>query len=311
MQSLEVHVAVHWQSNQILDPADSRIDVLLRDGILRGNGRQFYRVPSDVGKCNLNPSLCLQPSPWSISSGKRWFDVLTVILSLPLVIPILLLVALAVRLSSRGPVLFVQTRVGQYGRLFRIFKFRTMTHNSGENRPLVTTLGNQPFTPVGPFLRKWKLDELLQVMNVLRGEMSLVGPRPKVPNHEYDLPLCRPGITGAATLVFAREEALLDPVPGHLLDDYVHQVVLPAKRQMDADYMSRATLSSDLAILLKSVFRRWSYCAAGLYPSLAEADSNDGRWGSDVLALGSRHSRRNRAGRRLIAGPEPFSSNQL
>lgn len=273
MRSLEVHVAVHWQSNQILDPADSRVDVLLRDGILSGNGRQLYRVPSNLGNRNLNPSLCLQPSPWSISGGKRWFDVLAVILSLPLVVPILLLVALTVRLSSRGPVLFVQTRVGQCGRLFRIFKFRTMTHNSGENRPLVTTLGNQPFTPVGRFLRKWKLDELPQLMNVLRGEMSLVGPRPKVPNHEYDLPLCRPGITGAATLVFAREEALLDTVPGHLLDDYVHNVVLPAKRQMDADYLSRATLRADLAILLKSVFRRWNYCAVGLYPSLAEADS--------------------------------------
>jgi lipopolysaccharide/colanic/teichoic acid biosynthesis glycosyltransferase len=214
----------------------------------------------------VNSALCLPPGRWSGSGTKRLFDVTAVTFMLPLVTPILLLVGLAVRLSSRGPVLFLQVRVGQDGRLFNIFKFRTMVHTTGENRPLITTLGNQRFTPIGRFLRKWKLDELPQLLNVLRGDMSLVGPRPKVPDHEQVL-LCRPGITGAATLAFAREEVLLDEIPPHLLNDYVQQVVLPTKRQIDNAYMARATFISDFALIIKSVLRLWDRTTPALYPS--------------------------------------------
>ena len=168
-------------------------------------------------------------SPWPVSRAKRCFDVTAVVVALPLVLPVLLAVGLTVRLSSRGPVLFVQTRMGRYGRRFKIFKFRTMMHRADEDRPLITTVGNQRFTPVGRFLRKWKLDELPQILNVLRGDMSLVGPRPKVPDHQREVLFWRPGITGAATLVFACEEVLLYNVPGHMLDRYVQRVVLPAK----------------------------------------------------------------------------------
>jgi lipopolysaccharide/colanic/teichoic acid biosynthesis glycosyltransferase len=217
--------------------------------------------------------MCVQPSPWSMSRAKRLFDVAAVLITLPLTLPILLLVGLAVRLSSRGPVLFLQTRAGLRGRQFEIFKFRTMVHSSAENRPLITTLGNQRFTPVGPFLRRWKLDELPQLLNVLRGDMSLLGPRPKVPEHQSEVLLWRPGITGAATLVFAREEVLLDDVPEHLLEHYVHDVVLPAKRLIDAEYMSRATFRSDFAILVRSVLRRWSFVPAQSGRQIAQAYS--------------------------------------
>jgi lipopolysaccharide/colanic/teichoic acid biosynthesis glycosyltransferase len=255
-QSLEVHVQVNWTLEGMSD-----LDPFC-----------FENLPREDDSSDPNDSYPL-PSPWSVSRMKRLFDVVAVTATLPLVIPVLLAVGLLVRLSSRGPILFVQTRVGRHGRLFSIFKFRTMTHNNGENRPLITTLGNQPFTPVGRFLRKWKLDELPQILNVLRAEMSLVGPRPKVPDHACELPLCRPGITGAATLVFAREEVLLDSVPGHALDDYVHLVVLPAKRKIDAGYMSRATFLSDFAIIARSIFRRWNYFAAERVHQSAETDS--------------------------------------
>ena len=196
-------------------------------------------------------------SPWSQSGGKRFFDCVCVLLTLPLLVPLLLATALAVRLTSSGPVLFLQERMGRHGRSFTILKFRTMIHTTEKAHHPVTTVGNQLFTPVGPFLRRWKLDELPQLLNVLLGDMSLVGPRPKMPEHLVsDFP-CRPGITGAATIAFAREEMILDRVPKHQLNAYYHSVVLPAKRRLDARYMARATFLSDLKLLVDSVLRRW------------------------------------------------------
>jgi lipopolysaccharide/colanic/teichoic acid biosynthesis glycosyltransferase len=197
-------------------------------------------------------------SPWSQSSAKRLFDCVCVLLALPLLFPLLLATALAVRLTSPGPILFLQKRMGRYGRTFTIFKFRSLIHSTEAVHHAVTTADNQRFTPVGPFLRRWKLDELPQMLNVLIGDMSLVGPRPKMLEHLIaDIP-CRPGITGAATIAFAREEAILERVPKHHLDAYYHSIVLPAKRKLDADYMARATLLSDLKLIFDSALRRWN-----------------------------------------------------
>lgn len=196
-------------------------------------------------------------SPWSRSSAKRIFDCACVLPLLPLLLPILLTISLSVRMTSSGPALFRQKRMGHHGRAFTILKFRTMLLVTDKAHHAVTTAGNQRFTSIGPFLRRWKLDELPQLFNVLRGDMSLVGPRPKMPEHMiFDLP-CRPGITGAATIAFAREEAVLDRVPRHYLEAYYHEVVLPAKRRLDAEYMARASFFSDLKIIVNSVLRRW------------------------------------------------------
>jgi lipopolysaccharide/colanic/teichoic acid biosynthesis glycosyltransferase len=196
-------------------------------------------------------------SPWACSESKRIFDCFGVLLSLPLLLPLLLLIALAVRLTSAGPAFFLQKRVGRHGRLFTILKFRTMPLAAERAHHPVTTSGNQRFTLIGPFLRRWKLDELPQLLNVLWGDMSLVGPRPKLPEHVIaDLP-CRPGITGAATIAFAREEVMLDRVPRHHLNSYYHTIVLPAKRRLDAEYMARSTFRSDFKLILNSALRRW------------------------------------------------------
>lgn len=199
-------------------------------------------------------------SPWSQSLSKRLFDCGCVLLFLPILVPVLLVVALAVRLTSRGPVLFIQRRVGRFGTTFPIFKFRTMAHHHAQHtKNAVTTADNQRFTPVGPFLRRSKLDELPQLFNVLLGHMSLVGPRPKLPEHCSEMPrfACRPGITGAATVAFALEEKFLASVPKNMLDHYYHSVVLPAKLQLDIDYMAEATFASDFKLLWTSVLRRW------------------------------------------------------
>lgn len=215
--------------------------------------RRYLAVRAEV---ELHPAWS-ELSSWSRSGAKRVFDCACVLLSLPVLVPLILVIAAAVRLTSRGPVFFLQQRVGWHGRTFTILKFRTMVHGSDTAHHPITTCNNQRFTPVGPILRRWKLDELPQLANVLLGQMSLIGPRPKLREHEvFHLP-CRPGVTGLATIVFAREERILTCVARDRLDDYYHSVVLPAKRQLDAAYMARATFLSDLRLLMNSIFRRW------------------------------------------------------
>jgi lipopolysaccharide/colanic/teichoic acid biosynthesis glycosyltransferase len=200
-------------------------------------------------------------SSWTRSPAKRLFDCACVILAFPVLAPLMLVIAIVVRLTSSGPVLFLQERMGRSGQKFTIFKFRTMVHVEDAAHHPITTSENQRFTRVGPFLRRWKMDELPQLINVLLGDMSLVGPRPKMPQHALsDIP-CRPGITGMATIVFACEERVLADVALEKLDAYYHGVVLPAKRQLDAEYMSHATFLSDLRLLVKSVLRKWDAAA--------------------------------------------------
>lgn len=196
-------------------------------------------------------------SPWWRSRRKRLFDFVSVFCSMPLLIPILAIVGMAVRLTSAGPVLFLQKRMGCNGQPFTILKFRTMLHCVKAPHHAVTTSSNQRFTPIGPFLRRRKLDELPQLLNVLVGHMSLVGPRPKMLEHELDPLPCRPGITGHATLIFAREESFLESIPTQDLNTYYHEVVLPAKRDLDFEYMEYATFRSDLKLILDSVLGRW------------------------------------------------------
>jgi lipopolysaccharide/colanic/teichoic acid biosynthesis glycosyltransferase len=215
-------------------------------------------------------------SSWSQSGTKRLFDFLSVLLALPLLVPIYLVIALAVRLTSSGPVLFLQKRVGRHGQAFTILKFRTMMHSEDAAHHAVTTTENQPFTPVGPFLRRYKLDELPQLLNVLVGDMSLVGARPKLPEHQIADLLYRPGITGAATYAFAREEKVLARVPKHYLDTYYHTVILPTKSRLDEEYMAHATFRTDIKLIFNSVLRRWDDFVVDNLPEPYDFDSHIG-----------------------------------
>ena len=212
-----------------------------------------FRLIADPSRLSFGKHL----SPWSQSGAKRFFDCACVLSMLPVLIPAFLLIGLVVRLTSAGPVLFLQKRMGRHGREFTILKFRTMLHKAHRVHQPVTTSGNQLFTPVGPFLRRWKLDEVPQLFNVLAGHMSLVGPRPKLPEHAISNVPCRAGITGAATIAFAHEESILDRVPKNFLDSFYHSVVLPAKHQLDEEYMANATFLSDLKLIVDSLLRRW------------------------------------------------------
>jgi XrtJ-associated TM-motif-TM protein len=251
-------------------------------------------------------------SPWSGSAAKRAFDCGCVLLALPVLVPLALAIAAAVRLTSRGPVLFLQKRTGRHGRSFTIFKFRTIIHAAhGAHHP-ITTLDNQSFTPVGPFLRYWKLDELPQLANVLLGHMSLVGPRPKMPDHSiFELP-CRPGITGMATVACAQEEVILARVPKDQLESYYHFVVLPAKGQMDAEYGARATLLSDIRLLIISVLRRWNPANAESFiaAALLEVQGTGTQSAADApLAAGQASAAAQSAGWMAPTAPRPCHSS--
>jgi lipopolysaccharide/colanic/teichoic acid biosynthesis glycosyltransferase len=188
---------------------------------------------------------------------KRLFDVVISGLVLCAALPVMLVVGMLVRVSSKGPVFFRQQRVGRGGRLFMLYKFRTMRVDGGG--PAVTAGSDARITPVGRFLRRSKLDELPQFLHVLLGDMSVVGPRPEVPEYvehytdEQRRVLCvRPGITGVSQLEFRNEEALLAGRPD--VEEYYLQEVMPAKLRLDLHYVRHQSLVGDLILLWRTIF---------------------------------------------------------
>jgi lipopolysaccharide/colanic/teichoic acid biosynthesis glycosyltransferase len=194
---------------------------------------------------------------------KRLVDLFVAGVALLLLTPLFLLLAIAVKLDSPGPVFFRQERVGLHGRRFRMFKFRTMSAVQSSGEPLLTVAGDQRITRVGSVLRRYKLDELPQLIDVLRGAMSLVGPRPEVPRYVDQYPerqrervlSVRPGITDFASLKFRNENELLaeaDNPEQKYLD-----VILPDKLRAAVNYVDHASLTTDLRVLgltLRTVF---------------------------------------------------------
>jgi lipopolysaccharide/colanic/teichoic acid biosynthesis glycosyltransferase len=191
--------------------------------------------------------------------AKRLFDVLVSAGALLILGPIMLGLALAVRLDSAGPAIFRQTRVARGGRLFQMLKFRSMAGSVSATAPLITVGADPRITRVGAFLRRTKLDELPQLLNVLKGDMSLVGPRPEVPRYVAFYPpqlrelvlSVRPGITDEASIEFARESELLAGC-AEPERHYVEEV-LPRKLDIYARYARHHTLAGDLRILMRTL----------------------------------------------------------
>jgi len=190
--------------------------------------------------------------------AKRLFDIAFAALALLLLCPLLLAIALWVRLDSPGPVFFRQQRVGRGGRLFGIYKFRTMHTGAEAMGPQITVGEDARITRAGAWLRRSKVDELPQFLNVLRGDMSVVGPRPEVPRYVAQYPAdvrqavlsVRPGITDLASIEFRDESALLarssDPER-----TYVEQI-LPAKLRHAQQYVRTRSLWLDLRIIART-----------------------------------------------------------
>jgi lipopolysaccharide/colanic/teichoic acid biosynthesis glycosyltransferase len=186
---------------------------------------------------------------------KRLLDLVVASILLALTSPLFVLAAALVRTSGKGPVIYRGSRVGKDGKGFTILKFRTMISTEG---PAVTRAGDDRVTKSGRWLRKWKLDELPQLFNVLKGDMSLVGPRPEDPRYvalytedQRRVLRVRPGLVGPTALHFRNEEALLarfaDPEVGYVKE------VMPRKLEMDLEYVDGRSIGGDLRILGKTV----------------------------------------------------------
>ena len=190
---------------------------------------------------------------------KRFFDLFFSSLFLIILFPFFLLISLLVKLSSKGPVFFIQKRIGRYGQHFNMIKFRSMLDKL-EDKNSVTCKGDYRITKFGKFLRKYKLDELPELVNVIIGDMSLVGPRPDVPgyadklNNEDRLILnLRPGITGPATLKYSNEEKILSLQKNPT--KYNDEVIYPDKVKINLDYYYNNSIWLDIKIIFATVFR--------------------------------------------------------
>jgi len=191
---------------------------------------------------------------------KRLFDITFSAIGLILLSPLLLMVALLVRVTSKGPIFFCQERMGRNFKPFQIYKFRTMVVDAPKLGGQITAGRDPRITTVGHFLRATKIDEMPQLFNVLRGDMSFVGPRPEVPRYveqfrdDYlELLKVRPGITDIASLKYRHESELLgassDPEA-----TYVNEV-LPDKIALGKEYLQRQSLGLDLQLIVKTVLR--------------------------------------------------------
>lgn len=190
--------------------------------------------------------------------AKRIFDIIAATIGLLILLPFLVLIALAIALDSRGPILFLQQRIGKGGEPFFLFKFRTM--HVGSDKGTAITVGNRDprITRVGYYLRKSKMDELPQLYNVLKGEMSFVGPRPEVkkfvdlytPEQRKVLEIT-PGMTDYASILFRNENELLDG-KNDPVSFYIDHI-MPKKLQLNLEYINSNSLWMDFKIIFKTL----------------------------------------------------------
>jgi lipopolysaccharide/colanic/teichoic acid biosynthesis glycosyltransferase len=209
----------------------------------------------------------------------RFFDILLSLIALVLFFPFGLLIALILRFTGEGEIFYIQDRIGRGGRHFGLLKFATMLKNSPSTGAGDITIKNDPrVLPFGHFLRKTKLNEVAQLLNILRGDMSVVGPRPQTPkNFDYFPPegreiilSMRPGLTGMGSIVFRDEESIV-ALSGKSVDDCYRQIIGPYKAELEAWYHGRQNLKTYfllMAITLWVIIRPRSEIYRRIWPSL-------------------------------------------
>jgi lipopolysaccharide/colanic/teichoic acid biosynthesis glycosyltransferase len=191
---------------------------------------------------------------------KRFFDIIFSLLGLITFSPIFIVVAILIKLESRGPIFYRQARVGRNFVPFILYKFRSMYNDERNRGPLITTGDDPRITKMGKFLRKTKIDELPQLYNVLKGDMSLVGPRPEVEKYvkfyekEYEEILTiRPGMTDISSLKFSNEEDILAKSDNS--EHYYINVLLPQKINLSNDYIAKASFLYDLKLIVMTIIK--------------------------------------------------------
>ena len=188
---------------------------------------------------------------------KRIFDIILSLFGLMILFPFMLIIAILIKLDSKGPVFFKQIRVTKNGREFKIFKYRTMRVGSDKYSQITVGKDNR-ITKIGAFLRKYKLDEIPQLINVLLGDMSLVGPRPEVPKYvalytkeQKEILKVRAGITDYASIEFSDENDLLaseeDPEKAYI------EKIMPKKIELNKKYLSEISILADIKIILLTI----------------------------------------------------------
>ena len=192
---------------------------------------------------------------------KYLFDKIMALFGMIILFPFMLIIFIIHNIvMGKGSFFFKQERIGQYGKPFKIYKIRTMKSDNDNNNVFVTTANDNRILPFGKFLRKTKLDEIVELVNVLKGEMSLVGPRPdvagyadKLTGEDRKILELRPGITGPASLKYINEEELLAKV-----DDpqkYNDEIIYPDKVKINLEYYYNRTFWEDIKIIFKTIFR--------------------------------------------------------
>ncbi len=191
---------------------------------------------------------------------KHLFDKIAALFGIILLSPLMLIIFVIHKIvMTKGRFIFKQERIGQHGKKFYIYKIRTMTENDGSN-VFVTTANDERILPFGRWLRKTKIDEIVELVNVLKGEMSFVGPRPDVPGYadllqgsDRKILELKPGITGPASLKYINEEEILAQVENP--QQYNDEVIFPDKVKINLEYYHNRTFWGDIKIIFKTIFR--------------------------------------------------------
>lgn len=220
--------------------------------------KRFEKLPDEF-QCNEVKAYydILRKKKFSLALKRVADVILALILTVILIIPIII-IAICVKCTSKGPVFFKQVRVTTYGKKFKILKFRTMVENADKLGSLVTTDGDARVTKIGSFLRKYRLDELPQIFNVLSGNMSVVGTRPEVHKYvqmykpEYYATLLLPaGITSLASIMYKDEEKMLDGQTD--IDKIYIEQILPEKMKYNLTYTKNFNFRQDIKLMFKTV----------------------------------------------------------
>ena len=192
--------------------------------------------------------------------AKRLFDIVSSGIGLLCLAPVFVVMAIWIKLDSRGPVFYRQTRVGRYGRDFRIFKFRSMRVGSDKGRQITVGERDPRITRSGYFIRRYKIDELPQLINVFLGDMSVVGPRPEVRKYvdlyseeQRKVFQVRPGITDLASIKYRNENELLSQVDDP--DTYYIDVIMPDKLTINFEYIRHQSFMGDIKIIFNTLFK--------------------------------------------------------
>ena len=191
---------------------------------------------------------------------KRTFDIVMSLIGIIILSPIFIIVSILIKIDSPGNILFLQKRVGRYGKEFNIYKFRTMISDAEKLGKQITVGEDSRITKIGAILRKFKIDELPQLFNVLNGDMSLVGPRPEVPKYvslytekQKKVLSIRPGITDMASLRYRDENDILGKVDNP--EEYYINVIMQDKLNLNLEYIEKSNIIFDISLILKTIIK--------------------------------------------------------